>query len=339
MLSHHAKFFLKTFASPILDGLGVYDRQLRQIRASSWTILMYHRVIDKPADDPFTLGMCVSQANFDAQLGYFKRHFQPIAMAEAARRIAQGHPLPERAFSVTFDDGYLDNLSLALPILQKHQLPMALFVPTGGLDDHTPLWWDRVIFAMDATDLATIDPSSLGCPLPPGALSLESTQRKRSLIQILESLWTLPIAQAMEVVVRLERALPPKRHVAPVAARMTRAQLLQMHQAGIEIAAHSVRHPNLLLESPESVRHEMQASKYTLEQLCGAQVAGFAYPAGWKNADTIAAAQESGFTYTVCTERGLNYAPMQSSLYTLRRIGMPNSRVADFKRALVSIVK
>jgi peptidoglycan/xylan/chitin deacetylase (PgdA/CDA1 family) len=333
MLSAHLKAILKRVGSPVLDGLGVYDRRMQQLPAKRWTVVMYHRIIETAAEDPFGLGMCVTRDRFDAQLGYFRRHHSPISMTEALRRLEQGEPLPERALTVTFDDGYLDNLTVALPVLRAHAMDATLFVPTGGIDDQ-PLWWDRVIRAFDATDATHIEPGELGIPLPDPRMPLGAWQRVRTLARVLDSLWTLPHDRMLEVLGRIELALPPRRSVAPVARRMTSQQVVEMHRAGIEIGAHTVRHSNLKLETPAAVRSEMQTSKQVLEALCDAPVEGFAYPAGWKNADIEAAARESGFRYAVSTVTGVNTADCDR--FTIARIGMPDSPVSDLKRALAS---
>ena len=337
MISSHMKSLLKQFASPVLDRMGLYDRQLRAMPPDRWTIVMYHRVIDDPRDDPFRLGMCVTRAHFDEQLAFFRTQYTPIGMSDAVGRLRRGGPLPPRALSITFDDGYLDNLEIALPVLKAHGLDAALFVPTGELDDDRPLWWDRVIRALDATDASHVVPAELGIPLPDARLSLGRFSRGKTVTCVLDALWTLEHDKVLDAIARLERALPARRAVAPVARRMNARQVREMHLAGVEIGAHSVRHSNLRLETPAVVRQEMLSSKRELEALCDAPIPGFAYPAGWKNADTESAARECGFTYAVSTVSGLN-AP-GADLYTLQRIGMPDTPVADLKRALVSVVQ
>ena len=37
----------------------------------------------------------------------------------------------DRLVAITFDDGYRDNLTVALPLLEKFGLPMTLFVTAG----------------------------------------------------------------------------------------------------------------------------------------------------------------------------------------------------------------
>ena len=45
---------------------------------------------------------------------------------------------------VTFDDGYLDNLTTALPIAESKGVPITFFVASGILGNHHGFWWDRL---------------------------------------------------------------------------------------------------------------------------------------------------------------------------------------------------
>lgn len=336
MFASQLKSLLKQFASPVLDRMGLYDRQLRDLPARTWTIVMYHRVIEDPAQDPFSLGMCVTRRHFDEQLAYFRREYSPIGMSDAVRRLRAGDPLPDRALSVTFDDGYLDNHDVALPVLKAHGMDATLFIPTGGLDDDQPLWWDRVIHVLDGTDAPHIHPAEFGIPIAQ-RLSLHAWSRAASVARILDALWTLPHPQMLAALDLLEQRLPRKRQTAPVARRMNARQVRAMHDAGIEIGAHSVRHSNLTLETPEVVREEMRNSREILQRVCDAPINGFAYPAGWKDASTEAAAREAGFAYAVSTVSTINQ--FSSDLFTLGRVGMPDTSVSDLKRALIPVVQ
>src|SRR4029453_16058094 len=55
--------------------------------------------------------------------------------------------LPPRALTITFDDGYADNCTVALPILQRHELRAAFFIATDYLDGGR-MWNDTVIEAV-----------------------------------------------------------------------------------------------------------------------------------------------------------------------------------------------
>ena len=43
---------------------------------------------------------------------------------------------------ITFDDGYLDNLINALPVLKKYEVNAIIFVTTNFIDDNEIPWWD-----------------------------------------------------------------------------------------------------------------------------------------------------------------------------------------------------
>lgn len=336
MLINHAKSIFRRIVSPSIDALGFYDRELQKLSTSNWLIVMYHRVIADARLDPFSLGMCVSHAHFDEQIGYLRREFSPIGMSQAISLLEQGRPLPDRAVSVTLDDGYLDNLEHALPVLERHGMPATLFMPTGGMNSAAPLWWDRVIHALASTRKSSVEASLIGLPKT-ARLSLAGWSRTKSVEKILATLWTQPLTQTLAIVDALETDLLPTGCDPSGALRLNSNQLLEMHRRGIEIGAHTVRHPNLTLEPPAQVRWEMETSKMELESLCGTPVNGFAYPAGWMNDETISVAREAGFRYAVATTSG--FSTPQRDLFKLSRVGMPDTATADFKRALVGIAR
>ena len=87
-------------------------------------ILTYHRVLDGP--DPM-IDWGLDKAGFDAQLGVLAANFNVLRLDEALERLAK-QSLPPRAVALTFDDGYADNFTNALPlpaIVTTHTLPRA----------------------------------------------------------------------------------------------------------------------------------------------------------------------------------------------------------------------
>jgi peptidoglycan/xylan/chitin deacetylase (PgdA/CDA1 family) len=333
MLLRSAKNLAKAIGSPVIDRFGVYQRRIDRLIAEpgAWTIVMYHRVIADPAADPFGLGMCVTRGRFEQQIAYLRRHFEPIRLDEGVRRIARGEPLPARALSITFDDGYLDNLTQALPVLKAHGMTSSLYVPTGGIDSGEMLWWDRVIAALASTRVATIDLAELGLTAASQQLRLSGWGRTDSAIRILDLLWELPAAPQREAIAAIERKLAAPVADVLVARRLNEAQLREMHRQGVEIAAHTIGHPNLTLCTHDEVRHELIASREHLESCIQDEVIGMAYPGGRMLAETAEIAHELGFSYAVSTVTGRNVPPAPN--FQLRRIGMPNNSMADFRRA------
>ena len=70
----------------------------------------------------------ISPARFEQQLEWLARTKRVVRLDET---LTHG---PRRAIAITFDDGYRDNLTVALPLLEKFNLPMTLFVVAGFVD-------------------------------------------------------------------------------------------------------------------------------------------------------------------------------------------------------------
>lgn len=85
---------------------------------------------------------------------------------------------------------------------------------------------------------------------------------------------------------------------------MTRSQLLEMAAAGITIGAHSQTHAFLPSCTPADLEREVRGSKEDLEDLIGAPVTSFAYPAGLHNDAVVAAVAKAGFTSAVTSRPG-----------------------------------
>ena len=102
-------------------------------------ILVYHQIAVAPAKGAPFRGLYVSPSAFARQMGLMKKlgyiglsmsDLQPYLRAEKVGKV----------FGITFDDGYLNNLTQALPVLQKNGFTATCFVVDGLLG--TTNSWD-----------------------------------------------------------------------------------------------------------------------------------------------------------------------------------------------------
>jgi hypothetical protein len=93
---------------------------------------MYCRVVRGPEEDPLKTGMYVTERKFDKQLRFFKREFDVLPLSEAVECIRDSETLPRKTISITFDDGYLDNLKVRSTIHRfgRRRNPL---IPSGRL--------------------------------------------------------------------------------------------------------------------------------------------------------------------------------------------------------------
>ena len=94
-------------------------------------ILMYHSVSEEGYDDPYT----VTPKALEAQIDWLiQNKFEFISLQQVVTLIFQRKFFfRKRYVTLTFDDGYADFLSNAMPILRKHGIPSTLFLVTGKL--------------------------------------------------------------------------------------------------------------------------------------------------------------------------------------------------------------
>lgn len=101
--------------------------------------LFYHRINDLENDFH---QLCVSPENFRHQIQYLKSNYQIL-------RFEEDWTLTDSdAVVITFDDGYLDNLEYAVPILEELEAPATIFISTGTMDQSRELWWDELEYLL-----------------------------------------------------------------------------------------------------------------------------------------------------------------------------------------------
>ena len=105
-------------------------------------ILTYHRVTDRVPGFPAPT-WSTSPARLRKQLaGLLSRGFQPWALSDVLQARETGVKLPGGVFVVTFDDGYENNYTDALPVLEELGVPATIFLATSFLDSTSPFPFD-----------------------------------------------------------------------------------------------------------------------------------------------------------------------------------------------------
>ncbi|CAM5472231.1 polysaccharide deacetylase [Streptomyces avidinii] len=101
-------------------------------RAASPWVLMYHSVAEftDPSEDPY--GITVTPRALEAQLLWLRsRRLRGVSVGELLRARAAGRAAG--LVGLTFDDGYTDFLTRALPLLRRYDCTATLFVLPGRL--------------------------------------------------------------------------------------------------------------------------------------------------------------------------------------------------------------
>lgn len=280
-----------------LSWIGAAARLVPGTSAQRLLILIYHRVLPLP-DEMFPFD--VHAAAFDRQMGAVRQHCNPLSLVDALAALKERR-LPARAVAVTFDDGYADNESVALPILLKHAVPASFFVATGFLDGGR-MWNDTVIEAIRGASTATID--LRGCGLDRYCVAT-AADKGATAKAILRSIKHRPADARAEAARAVADSV---KHTLPDDLMMTRSQVRNLSSSGMEVGCHTHTHPILNTLSNDDIRSDILRNREELERIVGRPIGGFAYPNGVPGEDFRRThrdlVQSLGFEYALSTRRG-----------------------------------
>ena len=207
----------------------------------------------------------------------------------------------ERLSCITFDDGYLDNFSLALPVLKSENVTATFFIATSYLDG-SAMFNDIVRHAIKTTDASVfIDPFRASVPVQLGT-SISRSNLTRVLIEKLKYL---------SPNVRDEHAnqIAASLHVqAPVNLMMRPPHLKSLLSEGMSIGSHTHRHIVATTVSETDFRNDVAQSVNELRMVTGIESKLFAFPNGRTGTDQssihIDIIKKLGFEIALTTDLG-----------------------------------
>lgn len=255
-------------------------------------ILAYHRVTSLDCDPQL---LSCSPENFSRHLDILRQFFDVIPLSRVAAWLAQSR-IPRKAIVVTFDDGYADNYTEALPLLEQYSIPATVFVTSGHVGQNTEFWWDELerLILRASTLPETLDITIDGVdfhhamknnPTNP-TISWNVTQQP----QTSQHNWYLILHRLLRSMTHTEQqtvltelknwahtSTPPRRSH----RSLTRHELrnLAAHNL-IEIGSHTQTHPVLSERTCAQLKREIAQSKEDLQYLSGKPVTSFCYPFG-----------------------------------------------------------
>lgn len=120
-----------SFENNISQILLMYRQTMgRKLHSAYFPILMYHKIVPEAYETPHQIFVVASDfekhLQFYQQQGFTTLHFKDYQMFRDGQYNAR--TFPRRPLMITFDDGYLNNLEVALPLLEKYQMKATVFL-------------------------------------------------------------------------------------------------------------------------------------------------------------------------------------------------------------------
>ncbi len=300
------------------------------------TILMYHRLReskDKPGDFDPNGCLCVTPETFEAQLNHLKAHHKILTLDDFIAQLKSG-TLPINAVTITFDDGYRDNLTLALPILKKLQVPATIYFTMNMNTSQMCFWWhnlEHVLRSLKKIQFSFKNTSH--------EFDLATSELKMAAFNAIRQIF---IALNEDDQKDLDKILLSKTIEKPSPVEtLSEDDIRQMSASGlITFGAHSVTHA-VLKNLPDGIEAaEMQVSKKYLEVVLEKPTKHFAYPFGSAleaGPREFESAKKVGFESATTTRFGHIHDEHAAHLHALPRLPVNEMSLLDFKARLSGI--
>ncbi len=286
---------------------------------------MYHRIIPmKDMTSAVQAGMVVEPDTLDLHIKYLRKHFDIVPLSDLTSNRG-AHDLGKRPLCVlTFDDGWRDFYNYAYPILQMHDAPATVFLPTDFIGTDRWFWTDRVGFLLDRVAQSR-DGANYAVPFSDPLLrelvAISGTHEIR-----LEKAIALLKPHRIEKIERLlsEFAGPLGGHSMPAGrAFLSWEETQEMSRSGLVcFGSHTAGHPILTTLTEEQVQHELRKS---MDELIGRKVMdstlmSFCYPNGSFSEKVSEMVREAGYQLAVTTQHGWHH--IGENPYTIKRIAV-----------------
>ena len=272
-----------------LGSVPALSLKLRALRkANAVTILNLHRV--GPPDG--STYPPLSPHLFDYLLGFVRRHFDIITFDDVAGNVGRERP----RLVLSFDDGYADFATHALPLLEKHGIRANQNIIPQCVDSGLPplnvLMADYVGRA-PAEELRRLEVPDF----PLNATSLLRTRYGNLLSAFIKG---KPITEQRRLA---EALLPQVRRLKSFkpTAMMTLEQVRRVAKSQ-DIGAHSFAHASLGLESDDYLRDDVRKCRKWFEANLSAPITTYAFPNGSYRPDQVEIVRLAGIEHVLLVE-------------------------------------
>lgn len=254
--------------------------QLR--RRGAVAVLTFHRVLED-ADFQRTSSLpaiIVRRRTFEKLAAFVAAKYDAVSFAEARRKRAG-----KLRVMFTFDDGWEDNYTNAMPVLHKRGIPSAVFV-CPGLVGRTLPFWPEVIASLLGNAVPPASSAEIGSLIE--ALKTYSTERRE---QFIAGLYQMHAPAGSKDAYNGDRTV-------------SWGDIREMAAAGVTIGCHTHTHQILTHVSAETARQEIRGAKRAIEAALRKPCDLFAYPNGNNSAATRRMLAEEGIGAAFTTQRG-----------------------------------
>jgi len=313
--------------------------------------LLYHRVAVLQSD-PWQLA--VTPRHFEEHLEVLARLAEVLPLGDLLTKPSS--PGSRMRVALTLDDGYRDSVAVALPLLERFDLPATLMLVSGELHRNREFFWDEIerlsfdeaTVVHDVAELCAAE--GIAITLEDSAASFDSAAEFPSWTAYSDRLPGLRHELCRELVLGMRDLAPSARdwlleqlrRAVGISAvprteyrSLTVAELAPfLHSKLIEVGSHSVSHSNLVRRPPAEVEAEVCGSRAALREVVGREIAIFSYPYGDWTPAIAETVQQAGYSFGCAAYGNASSTPGVPSAFAIPRIAVGDVCGDSFERFL-----
>ncbi len=269
------------------------DKILQKTTDHSILNIMYHGVVSENSN--YFSPRHLTKEQFERHLKYFRKEYDIVTIREALEYKRNGFRPGKKTISVSFDDGYLNNMINALPLLEEYNIKATFFI-TG--------------VCTEELDIRALWPDIVGCMkyfYNDEIIEIEGMRFVRfrdirtniSLVDFIKKLEPAGRDRIMNYLVDKYGLRDKIKEIPEEIWRIMNKQELTIFASSdlVEIGSHGYSHCNLANVDISIAGDELVKSKSLLQDAVGREVNSIAFPDGSYNSRIKDIARETGYQY------------------------------------------
>ncbi len=284
-------------------------------------ILMYHSISPASMEPYISPKNRVAPEIFRRQISHLREHHTLVPLAQIIRHLTDGDRLPENAVAITFDDGYLDNLTVAAPILNEFNVPATIYLATGYIDGELTQWADNIHFLLNKISSNELEKlSSRVLDLFDGKVKTNSATVSGCIHDFMLQSDMKDRNKLFEIIQREFGVRCPD-----VKTTLSWNDIRRMRKAypSIDIGAHTKEHMDLSSRNYDAAMVQINGSKIDIERELNISPKDFSFPYGRKNLSSMSQLKLDGWRSATAAGNDLRIGP-SSDPFCLARIEVTN---------------
>ena len=296
-----------------------------RLKENELTIFLFHGVINQNNTGirNYTEKHILSK-DFSNLLMKLVEKGSPVSLDEVANKWKQNSKLPKFPYAITFDDGFENNLTVALPILEKYSPPATFYVTTQFINENEMSWVDKVEAYIDASPKQSITYKDLfqDFNINNDNSKINFMNKVRSHVKNTSNVDANEFAKEICECIKLDKE---PTILTEIDNKLTWEQLKIMDKSElVSIGGHSHTHRIMSHLSKKDLENEVSLSLELLKMNLKKSIHHYSYPEGQLNSyskDVIKVLKKHGIQICPTAIDGTN--PSFSDLFHLKRIMIP----------------